>query len=53
VVDHLDEITRDGLVLAPETVTAISDAEARRSRLLTAGVWAIVLLLAWLVWLII
>ena len=51
VVDHLDEITRDGLVLAPETVTAIGNAEARRSRWLTVGVWAIVLLLAWLVWL--
>jgi ubiquinone biosynthesis protein len=53
VVDHLDEITRDGLVLAPETVTAIGNAEARRSRCLTVGVWAIVLLLGWLVWLII
>jgi ubiquinone biosynthesis protein len=52
VIDHLDEITRDGLVLAPETVTAIGNAEARRSRWLTVGVWAIVLLLAWLVWLI-
>jgi ubiquinone biosynthesis protein len=49
VTDHLDEITRDGLVLAPETVTAIGSAEARRSRWLTIGVWAIVLLLAGLI----
>ena len=46
LADHLDEITRDGLVLAPETVAAIGKAEARRSRWLTLGVWAIALLLA-------
>jgi ubiquinone biosynthesis protein len=50
LADHLDEITRDGLVLAPETVAAIGAAEARRNRWLTVGVWAIVLLLALRVW---
>ena len=32
VLDQLDAITRDGLVLAPETVAAIGKAEARRNR---------------------
>ena len=45
LVDQLDTITRDGLVLAPETVAAIATAEARRGRWLTAGVWAVVILL--------
>jgi ubiquinone biosynthesis protein len=51
LVEQLDAITRDGLVLAPETVAAIGQAEARRSRWMTAALWAIVALLAWLVWL--
>jgi ubiquinone biosynthesis protein len=45
VLDQLDEITRDGLVLAPETVAAIGQAEGRRSRWLTVGVWAMVMML--------
>jgi ubiquinone biosynthesis protein len=45
LVDQLDAITRDGLVLSPETVAAIGAAEARRGRWLTAGIWAIVILL--------
>ena len=45
LVDQLDAITRDGLVLSPETVAAIGAAEARRGRWLTAGIWAIVMLL--------
>jgi ubiquinone biosynthesis protein len=49
LTDQLDDITRDGLVLAPETVGAISDARARRNRWLIWGVWAIVLLLAALI----
>ena len=32
LVEQLDAVTRDGLVLAPETVAAIGQAEARRSR---------------------
>jgi ubiquinone biosynthesis protein len=43
---HLDDITRDGLVLAPETVAAIGRAEARRNRWMTVALWVIVLLLA-------
>ncbi|MBX6426071.1 MAG: 2-polyprenylphenol 6-hydroxylase [Variibacter sp.] len=49
VVDQLDAITRDGLVLAPETVRAIGHAEARRNRWTTAALWVIALALAWLV----
>jgi ubiquinone biosynthesis protein len=45
LLDQLDTITRDGLVLSPETVAAIGAAEARRSRWLTAGIWAIVILM--------
>ena len=33
LVEQLDVITRDGLVLAPETVAAIGQAEARRKPL--------------------
>src|SRR5664279_2320505 len=41
LIDQIDAITRNGLVLAPETIAAIGKAEARRNRWLTAGVWAI------------
>ncbi|HVV62044.1 MAG TPA: 2-polyprenylphenol 6-hydroxylase [Pseudolabrys sp.] len=46
LIDQLDEITRDGLVLAPETVAAIGAAEARRNRSVTVALWTIVALLA-------
>jgi len=46
LVEQLDAITRDGLVLAPETVAAIGRAEARRNRWTAAALWAIVVLLA-------
>jgi ubiquinone biosynthesis protein len=49
LVDQLDAITRDGLVLAPETVRAIGAAEARRNRGMTVALWVMVALLAWLV----
>jgi ubiquinone biosynthesis protein len=51
LVDQLDAITRDGLVLAPETVAAIGQAEARRGRWTGVALWLIAALLAWLVWL--
>jgi ubiquinone biosynthesis protein len=47
VLDQLDDATRDGLRLAPETVAAIGEAEARRSRWTAIGIWVIALLLAW------
>jgi len=49
VLDQLDEATRDGLVLSPQTVAEIGQAEARRSRWTTAAHWAIAVLLLWLV----
>ena len=52
MMEHLDSITRDGLVLAPETVAAIGAAEARRNRWPTVALWVIAVLLAWLVWLV-
>jgi ubiquinone biosynthesis protein len=52
LVEQLDAITRDGLVLAPETVAAIGAAEARRGRWTAVALWTIAALLAWLVWLV-
>jgi ubiquinone biosynthesis protein len=45
LVEQLDAITRDGLVLAPETVAAIGRAEARRNRWVAAALWTIAALL--------
>jgi ubiquinone biosynthesis protein len=53
LVEQLDAITRDGLVLAPETVAAIGAAEARRGRWTAIALWLITALLAWLVWLLV
>jgi ubiquinone biosynthesis protein len=50
LLDQLDDITRDGWVLAPDTVEAIGRAEARRNRRTTAALWVIALLLAWIAW---
>jgi ubiquinone biosynthesis protein len=49
IADQLDVATRDGLVLAPETVKAIGAAEARRNRWTAVALWVIAALLAWLV----
>jgi ubiquinone biosynthesis protein len=46
LVEHLDVITRDGLVLAPATVADIGRAEARRNRWMVAALWVIAGLLA-------
>ena len=50
LVEQLDAITRDGLVLAPDTVKEIGRAEARRSRWTAAALWAIAALLAWVIY---
>jgi ubiquinone biosynthesis protein len=47
IAGQLDDATRDGLALAPETVAAIGAAEARRSRWQTIALWVIAALLAW------
>jgi ubiquinone biosynthesis protein len=46
LIEQLDAITRDGLVLAPETVEAIGAAEARRNRWTALALWVIAGLLA-------
>ena len=48
LLEQLDAVTRNGLVLAPETVDAIGANEARRTRWQTIALWAIVILLIWL-----
>jgi ubiquinone biosynthesis protein len=53
LIDQLDTITRDGLVLSPETVEAIGRAKSRRNRWTAAALWAIAALLAWIVWMIV
>ena len=50
VADQLDAITRDGLVLASQTIAAIGAEKARQNRWLTIGIWAIAGLLAWILW---
>jgi ubiquinone biosynthesis protein len=50
VLDQLDAATRNGLVLSPETVEAIGEAEARRSRATVIALWVIAALLAIMVW---
>jgi ubiquinone biosynthesis protein len=50
LIDQFDDITRDGLVLSPETVEAIGRAEARRNRWTSIALWTIAALLAWIVW---
>src|SRR5262249_36760597 len=50
LLDQLDDITRNGLVLSPETIAAIGAAEARRNRWTAVALWAIALLLLWIVW---
>jgi ubiquinone biosynthesis protein len=45
LVEQLDAITRNGLVLAPETVADIGRAEARRNRWVAGALWAIAALL--------
>jgi ubiquinone biosynthesis protein len=53
LIDQFDDITRNGLVLSPETVAAIGKAEARRNRWTVIALWTIAALLAWIAWLIV
>jgi ubiquinone biosynthesis protein len=48
LLDQLDDVTRNGLVLSPETVSAIGAAEARRNRWTAIALWAIAALLLWI-----
>jgi ubiquinone biosynthesis protein len=45
LVEQIDAITREGLLLAPETVAAIGRAEARRNRSTSLALWVIAVLL--------
>jgi ubiquinone biosynthesis protein len=47
IAEQIDHATRDGIVLAPETVAAIGAAERRRNRWSTIALWVIAALLAW------
>jgi ubiquinone biosynthesis protein len=49
LTDQLDAITRNGLVLAPETVAALNSERDRLERWKVAAFWVIAGLLAWLV----
>ena len=51
--DQVDDITRDGLVLSPETVAAIGAAEARPNRWTAVALWIISILLAWITWMLV
>ena len=44
--ERIDELTKDGFVLAPESLKGIGDAEARRNRSSTVALWLIAALLA-------
>src|SRR4029078_1197735 len=50
LVDQFDDITRDGLVLSAETVSAIGAPEARRNRWTALALWVIAILLAFIIW---
>jgi ubiquinone biosynthesis protein len=47
VLDQLDEMTRDGLVLSPQTIAELGKTEARRGRWMVAALWIIAALLLW------
>jgi ubiquinone biosynthesis protein len=49
LLDQLDEITRDGLVLSPQTLADVDKREGRRSRWSTIALWVIAALLFWIV----
>jgi ubiquinone biosynthesis protein len=48
VLAQLDEVTRDGLVLSPQTIAEIDKAEARRGRWTIVALWVIAALLLWI-----
>ncbi|MEI8146813.1 MAG: 2-polyprenylphenol 6-hydroxylase [Alphaproteobacteria bacterium] len=43
---RIDDLTRDGFVLAPQSLAGIGEAEARRNRWSTVALWVIAVLLA-------
>jgi ubiquinone biosynthesis protein len=49
VLDQLDEVTRDGLVLSPQSIAELDKTETRRRRLSAIALWVIAALLLWIV----
>jgi ubiquinone biosynthesis protein len=49
VLDQLDQATRDGLTLSPQTIAEIDKAEKHGSRWSTVALWVIAALLLWIV----
>jgi ubiquinone biosynthesis protein len=50
LLERADALTRNGHVLAPESVDAIARAQAENQRWKTAGLWMIALMLFWIAW---
>jgi ubiquinone biosynthesis protein len=50
IAEQVDAATRNGVVLAPESVTAIGTVDARRNRWIAVALWVIAALLAALLW---
>jgi ubiquinone biosynthesis protein len=48
VLDQLDAMTRDGLLLSPQTIAEFDQAESSRFRWTLAALWAIAALLLWI-----
>ena len=48
VLDQLDAMTRDGLVLSPQTIAEFDKAEGSRFRWTLAALWVIAALLLWI-----
>jgi len=50
IAEQVDAATRNGVVLAPESVAAIGTVDARRNRWIAVALWVIAALLAALLW---
>jgi ubiquinone biosynthesis protein len=50
VLGQLDEMTRDGLVLSPQTISEIGKSERRRGHWTAVALWVIAALLAVIAW---
>jgi ubiquinone biosynthesis protein len=48
ILDQLDAMTRDGLLLSPQTIAEFDEAERSRFRWTLAALWAIAALLLWI-----
>jgi len=53
LIEQMDTITRDGLILSPQTVDAIGAAEARRNRPTAIALWLIAALLFAIAWMLV